>query len=321
MEISVGKAFDDWGYAYLLMEPGDGNGLDDDLSLFSVVNFDAASTGSNPTVTEVWYEHYLFDGQLTLTGGKLYGQNYIDTNEYANSEVTQFIGQMFRNAETTEFPMTDQALGARMNYAPEELEAFELEALWMEADGDYEDVLDHPFIATQLTFKPAKAFDYDEDQWGGNYRAYFWYNGSDHTRLKDTEKTKDRNFGFGFSCDQKITDVFGWFGRLGWQDPTVSDLEYHWSTGLQMIGRYWDREEDVVAVAVGQVIPGKQYGDVGNPHDNETHLEAYYAFKVNDHLTISPDLQVIWNPNGIGHSDQGDNDTIFVYGARGQVDF
>ena len=88
-----------------------------------------------------------------------------------------------------------------------------------------------------------------------------------------------------------------------------------------MTGTYWNRDEDIVAIAVGQNIPGKDYGDAGNPHDNETQLETYYAFKVNDHLTLSPDLQVIWSPNGVGSENEGDNDTIFVYGARAQVGF
>ena len=30
----------------------------------------------------------------------------------------------------------------------------------------------------------------------------------------------------------------------------------------------------------------------------ESHLELYYNFKVNEHLRISPDIQVVWNPYG-----------------------
>ena len=76
-----------------------------------------------------------------------------------------------------------------------------------------------------------------------------------------------------------------------------------------------------MALAVGQAIPGKEYGDAENPHRNETHLETYYSFKVNDYLTLSPDFQVIWDPNGFGNEEEGDNDPIFVYGGRAQVGF
>ncbi len=320
LEIEIEKELGNFGLAYILMEPGQGDGLNNDLSLFSPVNFDAADTASHPLVTEVWYEHYFYDNQLTVTGGKLYVPNYLDANEYANDETAQFIGSMFRNSPAIDLP-DDNGLGLRCNISPEVMDFLEFELVWMEENADWEDVFDHPFLSAQFNFMPAKAFDYDEEMWGGNYRMYVWYNGGDHIRLEDAEKTKERNYGFGLSCDQKITDIFGVFGRFGWQDPRVSTLEYHWSMGFQMTGSYWNRDEDVVAIAVGQAIPGSEYGDAGNPHDNETHLETYYALKLNDYLTLSPDLQMIWNPNGVGNKDDGDNDPIFVYGVRGQVGF
>jgi len=88
-----------------------------------------------------------------------------------------------------------------------------------------------------------------------------------------------------------------------------------------MIGRYWKREDDRIAIAVGQAIPGKKYRDVNEFDSAETHLEAYYAFKVNNHLTITPDMQAIWKPNGGGTTTDKESDTILVYGVRGQVDF
>ena len=320
-EIELAKSFGDWGYAYILMEPGQGAGLDEDLSLFSPVNFDAANTGANPTVTEVWYEQYLFDNKLAVTFGKLYFPNYLDTNEYANNENEQFLSGIFRNADTINFPSGDQCIGARASYAPEFAKYLTLEAMWGEADCDYEQVFDHPFIATQLNLAPAILFGYDEEQWGGNYRVYFWYNGDNHAKIKDPEMTKLRNYGLGISCDQKITDAFGVFGRFSWQDSVVSDLEYHWSFGGQVDGKLWNRENDMCAIAVGQVIPGVEYGKMGNPNNGETHLETYYSIYLNEHIAISPDIQCIWRPDGVSNSEQGKRGPIFVYGIRTFVDF
>ena len=138
------------------------------------------------------------------------------------------------------------------------------------------------------------------------------------------QKTKQENYGYGFSCDQMLTDTFGWFGRFGWANPDVYagednlGTEYTWSTGLEMKGGFWNRKEDVVAIAVGQVIPGSEYKDAAasGRHGNETHFETYYSCKLNDHLTLSPDVQVIWDPDG---QTEG-QDAIFVYGVRGQID-
>ncbi|MCK4851689.1 MAG: carbohydrate porin [Candidatus Omnitrophica bacterium] len=320
VDLEIEKQFGDYGMAFIHLEAGDGDTVEGDLNVFSNVNRDAGDSANSVDVTEAWYEHYLFDGQVTLTGGKIGADAFIDTNEYANDECAQFLGHMFRNSDVIDWP-DDNNFGARMMLAPEMLRAFEVEAVYMEEDADWNNLFDEPFIGTQLNFMPARAFDYDEDLWGGNYRVYFWYNGAPHAKVKDANDFERGNWGCGVSCDQTLTEVFGVFGRFGWQDPEVSNLEYHWSVGGQMTGEYWDRGDDIVAIAVGQAIPGKEYGDAGNPHDNETHLEAYYAYKVNEHLTLSPDMQFIWNPNGVGNSADGDNDCIFVYGLRGQVNF
>ncbi|MFH1493149.1 MAG: carbohydrate porin, partial [Candidatus Omnitrophota bacterium] len=113
-----------------------------------------------------------------------------------------------------------------------------------------------------------------------------------------------------------------------WQDPKQRlngldddfSLEHSWSTGLQLSGSLWGRDEDMFAVAIGQAIPSDDYKKAGSLNaKDEGHLETYYSFKANDHLTLSPDIQVIWNPYG-DDATNGDN-TIVVGGLRTQVDF
>ncbi len=83
-----------------------------------------------------------------------------------------------------------------------------------------------------------------------------------------------------------------------------------------MSGRFWERDNDVAGVAYGQAILSDDYEDtLGNPED-EGHFEAYYRITVNDHLAITPDIQVISNALG-----DGDSDTILVGGVRGQLTF
>ncbi len=144
------------------------------------------------------------------------------------------------------------------------------------------------------------------------------------------EVVKERNYGVGLSFDQMLTDLFGVFARVGWQrpdlaiastNPNVAPCEGSWSAGLQVNGKIWCREDDVIGIAVGQVLPSQHYKDAGNGGAGEGHFEAYYRFKVNSNLYISPDIQCIWNPRGISEPYQGDNNTIFVYGVRGQLDF
>ena len=320
IDLEVEKEFGDYGMAFIHLEAGQGDTVEGELAVFSNVNRDAGESNAHVDVTEAWCEQYLFDNQLTITGGKIDATGYIDTNEYANDECAQFLGHIFRNSAIIDWP-DDNAFGGRIFLAPGIMDFIDVQAIYMDENGDWENLFDNPFIATQLNFMPARAFDYDEENWGGNYRAYFWYNGALHAKVRDAGDVERGNIGGGLSCDQMITDVYGIFGRFAWADSTKSNLGYDWSVGGQMIGRSWDREEDVLAIAVGQAIPGKEYRDVNEFDKAETHLEAYYAVKINDHFTLTPDTQIIWEPNGGGTASGKDSDTIFVYGVRGQVDF
>lgn len=333
-DIYISKAFDDWGLALLHMEPGQGVGAEDQLSLYSNVNRDSNDTNANVPITELWYEHYLFNKQLTVTAGKMDPANYLDQNEYAFNECTQFIARIFRNSPAIEWP-DDNTLGGQVIIAPDIIPYLALNATYFNANNSYEDVFSKPFISTELTIKPAKAFGWNEEQWDGNYRFYFWYNGLDHTKLVGQgepapDYPKEQNVGYGLSFDQMITDVFGVFARAGWQrqditfvsnNPNTGPVEGQWSCGCQICGKLWRRECDTLGIAIGQAIPGKAYKDAGNGGAPEGHFETYYKMKVTPNLYLSPDLQYIWNPRGISEDYQGHDGTIFVYGVRGQLDF
>lgn len=338
-DIFIRKAFDEWGLALIHLEPGQGTGLEPELNLFSSVNRDVNDTGSNVPVTELWYEHYLFRKQIAVTAGKMDPANYLDQNEYAFDETSQFLGRIFRNNPAIEWP-DDNTLGARLILAPEALKCLSLEAAYFDADNDWENVFGRPFVSTQMIIKPSRFFKWDEAEWDGNYRLFWWLNGRDHSKLvgagdQPADDTKIVNSGFGVNFDQMVTEYFGVFGRFAWQRPDVAILsaspnsapcEASWSCGLQLSGAMWNRPDDVAAFAVGQVFPSKHYKDAGNGGAAEGHFEAYYKFQINKFLALSPDFQIIWNPRGINHDYQGDlfwgdKDAIFVYGVRGQVDF
>lgn len=333
-DIYIQKVFEEWGYALMHLEPGQGRGAEEDLSLYSNVNRDQNDTSANIPITELWYEHYLFARQVAITAGKMDPANYIDQNEYAHDETTQFLGRIFRQNPAIEWP-NDNTLGARLIIAPEMLPYLSIESTYFDADNDWEAVFDRPFISTQLNLKPSKAFNIDPEQWDGNYRFYWWIDARNHAKLVASGESaandvKNSNTGFGLSFDQMITDGFGIFGRFGWQRPDLAlastsansaPAEVSWSGGLQMTGKYWKRADDVLACGIGQVFPSSYYKDAGNGGAQEGHFETYYKCQLLKWLAFTPDFQWIWNPRGISHSYQGDNNTIFVYGVRGQIDF
>ncbi|HNX82261.1 MAG TPA: carbohydrate porin [Candidatus Omnitrophota bacterium] len=326
-DITLGKEFKDvGGKAFLHLEAGLGDGLEDNLTLYSNVNRDA-DNDNNVRLTELWYEQVLLKDKAALTFGKLDPTAYFDNNDVANDETTQFLGRIFRNSPAIEFP--DNTVGIRLAYMP--LEWLELGYGVFDGNSDWEKIGDNLFNIGQVSFK-TKFRDLP-----GNYRFLGWNNNVYHTKWLDTDKTKEANYGFGLSFDQKVTDIVTLFTRYGWQNPRVynpdimatGDLNYSlahsWSAGFQVEGKPWGRENDVLAFAIGQAIASKDYKKAGEALDPvrrakpEGHLEAYYRIHVNDHLSLSPDFQYIWNPFGKDVAE--DTEGIFVGGMRAQVDF
>ncbi len=334
-DITISKEFEELNSeAFIHLEAGQGAGLTNELSLYSNVNADA-NDDEHVSVAEIWYEQGLLGDKALITFGKLDPTVYFDNNEVANDETTQFLSDIFRSSPVIEFP--DNTVAIRAAAMPAEW--LELNYGVFDGDSDWDKIGDNLFNIGQVTFK-TNFFGLP-----GNYRFLGWSNKARHTEWLDPEKEKESSYGFGLSFDQKVHDIVTLFARYGWQDPKVFNpditasgdlgysLKHSWSTGLQVEGKPWRRENDVLGLAVGQAIPSGDYkksGETFNPDTgemltsewnakNEGHFEAYYRIHINDHLSISPDFQYIWDPFGKDIAD--DTNDIFVYGFRTQVDF
>ncbi len=312
VDLELEKSFDNGGTLFIHLEGGEGNGVmdSDELDLFSGVNKDVTGGDAKVELAEAWYEHN-FSDVLFVTFGKLDPTCYFDTNSIANDETTQFLADMFKNNPVLEFP--DNGPGVRLGLVSTEKIELGL-GLW-DADADWEDLGDNIFAIGQLNFK-LNLFERE-----GNCRFYTWINDANHTQLLDLTKTKEEGYGFGLSFDQRFSEVLAAFFRFGWQTGKVYNCDMSWSSGFQLIGKPWGRDRDVLGIAVGQMMPGNDYAKAGNPDHNEGHFETYYNIHISENLSVSPDFQVIWNPKGVGSSQQGRDDTIIVLGVRTQADF
>jgi hypothetical protein len=104
VDIEFEKEFGDKAKAFLHLETGDGAGIDNELKTFSSANRDADDLDNSVYLTDAWYEHCFKSIPLILTFGKIDPTVYINNNEYANDETIQFLGSIFRNSPTIEFP-------------------------------------------------------------------------------------------------------------------------------------------------------------------------------------------------------------------------
>lgn len=306
LDLGFEKKFDDYGMAFVHLEAGGGSGLDnDEINLFSGVNRDAGDSENRVEVTEAFYEHYLMDKKIALTFGKLDPTVYVDQNNFANDETTQFLSFSFRNNDAIEFP--DNGGGFRVMVSP--LEWLEIEGQMVNADSSLEDFFDNSFWSGQINLKP------NLFKRGTNLRFFGWLNDTDHTKLLDTSKTKEENYGTGLSFDQELSDSLGIFARYSYQNPGVSEFDHAYSIGFQLNGDFWNRKDDYLGLAFGQIFVSDDFKKLGNQDNEETHVEFYYNLFLNKHVRITPDIQVITSPRGVS------GDTIGVYGLRVQMDF
>jgi len=308
------KRFGDWGLLFLRIQPGNGNTISPGLNLFSGVNYNAHDNGPKPELRQYWYKQRLFDNQISLTAGKVQSRNLLDRSIYAGDDDAQFLADVFNKSLAIEWP-SRYGPGLNIAVAPQKIGFLEFGVNYFDAPGKWVHLGRNNVFSFETKLKSRR----------GNYRFYSWVNKRKH-RMLLKQQDKNLNYGAGFGFDQEIADIFGIFGRLGWQRPDLipadggATIGFTWSGGGQMTGKYWGRNEDVLGIAIGQLFPSKQYHDAGNPSGAEGHLELYYNFALGKHFHISPDLQLIWNPNGVTKESQGDDGAIFVYGIRARFD-
>ena len=300
-DLEISKTIGDQGLATVILAGAYGDGIDPRIPSWWGNNGDAEGE-QRIYLKELWYEHKLLDGTLVFTLGKIDITAYFDSNEVANDETAQFLSPGFVNSPAIEFPV-DNGPGFRATFAP--LELVDVSVGWGEGDADWGELEERSFFIGEVGFRP----QFGELQ--GNYRLYGWYRR--HHRDEGFVSWDDRirgithnrnGWGGGLSLDQAIHPYISLFARFGYQDKEVYEFAWVWSVGAEVRGGCWGREEDAIGAAFGMAMISEAYKDFkgfsNQPwfKENESHLELYYRFQLNEHTAISPDFQILWNAQG-----------------------
>ena len=326
--VDIEKKLGQWGNTFVRFEQGAGETVTPDLSLFNDINYNAYAAHGNIRARKFWYQQYLLDKQFIVSVGKFNAKDHVDQNKYADDDDIQFLTYMFNLSPVVEWP-TEYSFGICADIYPKAIDFLDFKIDYFEADANWRNIFEHGLYAASVNFKPASLLGISSEEWNGNYRFYGWINSRRHSKIVAQNQAQrdsgEVNYGFSTSFDQELPGGFGAFGRFGWQRPDVipasphesdgATIEWAWSLGAQMDGRYWRREKDILAFAVGQLVPSEKYKDTGNPHRSEGHIETYYRYYLTDYFTIGPDFQLIWNPHGTNENP------VFVYGVRTHMVF
>ena len=141
----------------------------------------------------------------------------------------------------------------------------------------------------------------------GAYRVGFWFDPQekDNQLLRMDNRPVDstsHDCGFYISADQTIVKEnndpeddqgLGVFGRYGLADSRYNEISSFWSVGGQYKGLIPRRDNDVIAVGVGQ---GTVARDAGHTAYGESVIETYYNVQITPWLHVTPSLQYVWYP-------------------------
>jgi hypothetical protein len=271
-------------------------------------------------VDQAYYRHHWLDERVTLTVGQYDPTAFVDTNAYANSELTQFIAPIFATNPTLEFGGTGNFYGFGGVLTIEPVEPVKVIAAVMEGDGDYREMFTRPWSIFEVDL------DLDPSGREGTYRFFLWENHRHHEPAFSLDPDR-RNRGWGVNFDQAVSKHVGVWGRYGVQDDEVAFFDQSISGGVEMSGGAINRPHDAFGLGYGLTMIGDEYqaaqaaGGQSQFDANEGYLEAYYRFVLSGDgsligAALSPDVQYITNAGG-------DNsiDPIVVYGVRLQTFF
>jgi len=245
------------------------------------------------------YKHsftFADDSTLGTSFGILDSTWYLDGNEYANDWTTQFMNEAFVNSASHGLP--SYAPGAALEYA---IGAWTVNAVGLniaENDGGN----NFNFWGAEVGYHPETTFG------PGNYRLIVA--GTSTGFLDPTETTKEKNLAWGLSFDQAFGDVVGGFLRFAWQkEDAAVDYKALYSGGLSFSGNGWGRESDNIGVGYAY-LPG------GNLNVDNSHVfEAYYRAGLNEHVSLTADVQYM--KDELDEIDpRQDNPSGWIFGLR-----
>jgi hypothetical protein len=214
-------------------------------------------------VREAWLRTELFGQKLAISAGRLDLTNYFDRNAAANDETTQFISDALVNNPA--LGLASNGSGIAAVFDPKN--GFAFKAGLQQSNTDATNLSDSLFTLGEVDYL-ARLPGLSE----GNYRLW----------VRNDNSAGTNRSAVGVSVDQKLTNVFGLFGRYG-NSEAAGGRDKFYSGGFQI-----------------------QNGAVFNPLDfwgigySETHLdtgdkerlgEVYYNFQISEKLRLSFHLQ------------------------------
>lgn len=263
-------------------------------------------------ILEAWYAHTFNLGNLgefKFTVGIIDATVYIDDNEIANDEVTQFMNDAFVNTPVTTPPSYD--FGVVLEY---NIGNFNIKGLYMNTKN--EDDRYYNYYAVQLSYHvniPSLG--------EGNYRIYGFLTDD---KFPSSEKPDELESiqGIGVSIDQEfIKDRISAFIRASVQD-TDPEVDYQYFISGGLAGYFSYKKEKDITLAIGY---GYLSGDDDTNMDYGHVVEAYLKYNLFETQKLSSDItldfQYIYEEPNTKKQPGEEDRSGYIYGIRWNLSF
>jgi len=248
---------------------------------------------------EAWYKRTVKlaeNMELGLTGGIIDSTAYIDDNNFANCECSQFMNEAFVNHRNVNLPAYDLGGVIELNVSNFSIRGLAMNTKY-ESGGD--GFTNYNYYALQLGYKLSAAMG------EGNYRLYGFTTNERFQCPKEGER--DNLQGFGISADQKLGEILGVFLRASWQDDeAVIDHDEIYSGGININGNLWRRESDEIGIGYAY-FNGACASDI----DHSVAFETYAKFQISAFSDVTFDVQYLEDQMKENEDRDG-----FVFGIR-----
>jgi len=279
---------------------GGGNGAFDGSSSTSgalgATNTPVATNG-NSTVSfdKIRYTTNLFgDNFRIFVGPRIDLFEIIDTNSFANNEEVDFSNGFMINNPLITAIFAGPGAGGDWKISDQ----FSLRAVYIAGDGGrsfgqgFGGLTGSNSIGSaELEFRPSQSSKIKLQ-----YSGYTQQTGVSPATAGVPTKTDV----FGVNAEWAITPSVGIFGRYGTgtakTNTILGDQNLNtWQVGFAFPDLF--APGNTLGIAAGQ--PGRVTSGPGTPNGTELNYELYYNFKLNDRITLTPDIQLISQPNNV----------------------
>lgn len=303
-----------------------------DISADYVGDFGVVSnliTDTEFNVFTLYYEQAWADEAVTFKVGQL----AVDDDFYASDVAALFLNANFGALPTASANVAAPiyslaAPGAYFSWSDDE--ALLVRAGLYAGDAGRADNDVHGFEwraggAAGYTFFYEAVYDYAYNSKPGLLKLGGYYASGEFDDF-NSGNTVDGNYAFYFVIEQALsmTDETApqctAFLRAGWNPQEARNtVHFYTDFGFNWQGPLSARSDDVFGVAVSIMNFGDDYIASENSQGNrvtgqEIVLETTYAALINEHWSIQPDIQYIWNPHV-------SRDNAFVLGLRSDFAF